>query len=230
MGPLRCLPVRPQLRFVLPVASALLALILVLAILLGHSSGGSSSGPTSPGAPRSSGGFDGAAFPAGVKAHDFTLTDQHGRSVSLSAYRGQIVALAFLSTDCRTCELVAQQVRGALDELEVTPGNGSTGTAPGVRTIFVSTDPKADTPASVSRFLSETSLTGRVAYLTGAPSQLQPIWHAYRIPPASTGKTASEAAATVLLIDRSGTERVGLGLEQITPESLAHDIRLLHAG
>jgi len=33
----------------------------------------------------------------------------------------------------------------------------------------------------------------------------------------------------VLLIDRKGTERVGFGLEQITPESLAHDIRLLAA-
>jgi hypothetical protein len=31
------------------------------------------------------------------------------------------------------------------------------------------------------------------------------------------------------LIDRNGFERVGFGLEQITPEGLAHDIRLLEA-
>jgi cytochrome oxidase Cu insertion factor (SCO1/SenC/PrrC family) len=223
--PLPCVPVRPQLRFVLPVASALLALILALAILLGHSSGGPSGGSTSTGAQRSSGGFDGAVFPSGVRAHDFTLSDQHGRSVSLSAYRGRVVALAFLSSDCRACVLVAQQVRGALDELESHPP-----VAPGVQTIFVSTDPTTDTPASVSRFLSQTSLTDRVEYLTGTTARLRPVWHAYGIAPTSEGKAASEAATTVLLIDRGGAERVGFGLEQITPESLAHDIRLLRAG
>ena len=216
------MPVRPQLRFVLPAVSIALAIALVLAIVLDGApggSGGSSSHSTAQSDGRS-GAFDGAAFPAGVHTHDFTLADQHGRSVSLSAYRGQVVALAFLSTDCRTCVLVAQQVRGALDEL---------GLAPSVRTIFVSTNPDADTPASVSRFLSQTSLTGRVEYLTGTPKQLRPVWHAYGIPPASAGKSASEAAAMVLLIDRAGAERVGFGLEQITPEGLAHDIRLLPA-
>lgn len=213
------MPVRPQLRFVLPAVSIALAIALVLAIVLDGAPGGSSSHSTAQSGGRS-GAFDGAAFPAGVHAHDFTLADQHGRSVSLSAYRGQVVALAFLSTDCRTCVLVAQQVRGALDEL---------GLAPSVRTIFVSTNPDADTPASVSRFLSQTSLTGRVEYLTGTPKQLRPVWHAYGIPPASAGKSASEAAAMVLLIDRAGAERVGFGLEQITPEGLAHDIRLLPA-
>jgi protein SCO1/2 len=207
---------RPPLRLVLPAASLLFALILVLAIVLGDSPGGSSSHSATQ-----NGGFDGAAFPPGVRAHDFTLSDQRGRSVSLSAYRGKVVALAFLSSDCRTCTLVAQQVRGALDELGATPA---------VRTIFVTTDPKADTPASVKRFLNETSLTGRVEYLAGTPAQLRPVWHAYGIPPASAGKAASEAATTVLLIDRSGAERVGFGLEQITPEGLAHDIRLLQAG
>jgi protein SCO1 len=210
---------RSPLRMVLPVASALLALILVLAILLGHSSGGSPGGSTSSGAQRSRGVFDGAAFPAGVRAHDFTLSNQRGQRVSLSSYRGQVVALAFLSSDCRTCVLVAQQIRGALDEL---------GAEPDVRTIFVSTDPAAPN-ARVGRFLAETSLTGRVEYLTGTAAQLRPVWHAYRIPPANAGKAASEAAVTVLLIDRTGFERAGFGLEQITPESLAHDIRLLRA-
>jgi protein SCO1/2 len=219
---------RPPLRLVLPAASLLFALILVLAIVLGDSPGGSSSHSATQ-----SGGFDGAAFPAGVRAHDFTLSDQRGRSVSLNAYRGKVVALAFLSSDCRACVLVAQQVRGALDELEATrhiPKNAPGVTVLGMPTLFVSTDPQADTTASVKRFLNETSLTGRVEYLAGTPAQLRPVWHAYGIPPASAGKAASEAATTVLLIDRSGAERVGFGLEQITPEGLAHDIRLLRAG
>ncbi len=204
---------RYQPRFVLPAVSAILSIALVLAIVLG---GGHDSSPSAPNSNNSN--FDGAAFPPGVRAHDLTLTNQRGERVSLSAYRGKVVVLAFLFSSCRTCVLVANQVRGALDEVEGTPG---------VVTIFVSTDPQADTRASVSRFLSGTSLSGHVEYLTGTSQELQPIWKAYAIAPVSAGKSASEEGSTVLLIDRNGDERVGFGLEQITPESLAHDIRLL---
>jgi protein SCO1/2 len=200
--------------------SAILAIALVLAIVLGDSHSGSSPGSSTPNAGHNSN-FDGAAFPPGVRGHDFTLTNQRGQRVSLSAYRGKVVVLAFLFSNCRTCVLVADQVRGALDEVEGTHG---------VATIFVSTDPRADTRASVSRFLSETSLSGRVEYLGGTAKELRPIWKAYAIPPVSAGRAASEAGATVLLIDRNGSERVGFGLEQITPESLAHDVRLLASG
>ncbi len=200
----------------LPAIAAVLAIVLILAILLGGTHGNSNR--SSARSNTQNGGFDGAAFPKGVRAHDFALANQHGQSVSLSAYRGKVVVLAFLFSDCRTCILVAEQVRGALDELEGISG---------VSTIFVSTDPKTDAHASVSRFLNETSLNGRVEYLTGSTAQLQPVWRAYAIPPVSAGKADSEAGITVLLIDRDGIERVGFGLEQITPESLSHDIRLL---
>ncbi len=213
------MPVPSPLRLLLPAVLAVLAVALILAIVLGGSPGGSSSRPATRGGLGAD--FAGAAFPAGVRAHGFTLEDQRGRIVSLSDYRGQVVALVFLSPDCRTCLLVAQQVRGALDELESHPP-----ARPGVGTIFVSTDPAAPR-VRVGRLFAETSLTGRVEYLTGTAKQLRPVWHAYGVPPASAGKAASEAAVTVLLIDRRGFERVGFGLEQITPEGLSHDIRLL---
>ncbi len=166
-------------------------------------------------------GFDGAAFPAGLRAYDFTLVNQRRQNVSLSSYRGRVVVLAFLFSDCRTCVLVAEQVRGALDELTDTRG---------LATIFVSTDPASDTRASVARFLHETSLSGRVEYLTGTTAQLQPVWSAYGVAPVSSGRTASEAQAPVLLIDRAGIERVGFSPEQITAEGLAHDIGELQNG
>ena len=226
------MPVRYQPRFVLPAVSAIVAITLVLAIVLGNGHGGSSGSPTT----NPSGDFDGAAFPPGVRAHDFTLTNQRGKRVSLSAYRGKVVVLAFLFSRCRTCVLVADQVRGALDELESVPGaSGQGGHTKGgytkdVSTLFVSTDPRTDTRTSVNRFLEGLSLGGRVEYLTGSQKELEPVWKAYSIPPVSAGKSASEEGSTVLLIDRDGVERVGYGLEQITPESLAHDIRLLASG
>lgn len=231
--------VRYQSRFVLPAISAILAIALVVAIVLG-SGGGSPGTATVPNA-NLNGDFTGAAFPAGVHAHDFTLANQHGRHVSLGAYRGKVVVLAFLFSQCRTCVLVADQVRGALDELEsafgasgqgasrkgVATGASTQDSTQDVSTLFVSTDPQTDTRASVNRFLDGVSLAGRVEYLTGSQTQLRPIWNAYSIPPVSAGKAASEEGSTVLLIDRDGFERVGFGLEQITPEGLAHDIRLL---
>ncbi len=205
---------RLKLRLVPPAFVVVLTIAFVVTIVFGHERDGSSGEPSSPS------GFDGATFPAGVYAHDFTLTNQQGRRVSLSTYRGKVVMLAFLSSDCRTCVLVAQQVRGALDELE---------SGPRPTVLFISTDPRADTRASVARFLDETSLEGRVQYLVGSTKQLQPVWRAYAISPASAGRTAVEAGTTVLLVDRHGIERVGFEVEQITPEGLAHDVRLLES-
>lgn len=155
--------------------------------------------------------FDGADLPAGVTAPDFTLTDQSGRRVSMGALRGNVVVLTFLSSNCRACTLVAQQIRGALDQL---------GSPADVRTVFISTDPRSDTRRSAAGFLARVSLTGRASFLLGSRLQLLPVWLAYRA-------SAAEAAIAVLVIDRRGFQRVEFGLEQITPESLAHDIRLL---
>jgi protein SCO1 len=166
---------------------------------------------------RSSSGFDGALLP-GSTAPDFTLTDQSGRRISLRQYRGRVTILTFLYSTCRpTCPLIAQQIRGALDELGGHP----------IPVLIVSADPAADTPASVHRFLGEAALNGRVEYLTGTLTELQPIWRAYDIVPAQLRDANAIHGASVLLIDRAGQKRDLFQVEQLTPESLAHDIRKL---
>jgi protein SCO1 len=164
-------------------------------------------------------GFDGALLPKGVSTPDFTLTDQSGRRVSLSQYRGRVAILTFLSTTCHpTCPLIAQQIRGALDEMSAHP-------AP---VLIVSADPSADTPAAVRRFLGEAALDdGRVEYLTGSPGELRAVWRAYDIVPGQLGDAESPHAAAVLLIDRAGQKRDLFQVEQLTPEGLVHDIRKL---
>ena len=134
-------------------------------------------------------------------ASGFTLTDTAGRPVSLSALRGKVVVLAFLSSACgRTCVLIAQQIRGALDEL-TTP-------APA---LLVSVDPTADTPARRDAFLQAVSLRGRARFLSGPPARLRAVWRAYRVQPLSAGAAAFERSAPVLLVDRGGRERVLFG-------------------
>jgi protein SCO1/2 len=190
-----------------------LALVGAAAILAGViACGGGSAAHPSAGT-----GFAGAALPASLPVRDFTLEDQSGRRVSLAGYRGQVVILAFISSTCgATCILLAQQIRGALDELPRP-----------VPVLFVSVDPHADTGARVRRFLQGVGLTGRVRYLSGSPAALRPIWRAYGIVPVTSDRAAFERAASVLLLDRDGRERVVFGSEQLTPEGVAHDVRKL---
>ncbi|HYM46473.1 MAG TPA: SCO family protein [Solirubrobacteraceae bacterium] len=209
---------RPPLRLALLALTSALVLGLALAVALGGFSGTSRDGspPTSP----SVSGFDGAVLPQSEHARAFTLTDQSGRRVSLSSYGGQVVVLAFLYSTCGpSCTVIAQQIRGALDEL----GHP-------VPVLIVSADPAADTPARVRRFLAQASLTGRVHYLTGPISALRPAWHAYGAVPASAGRSAFERSASVFLVDSQGRLRIVFPVEQLTPEALAHDIGRLQSG
>ena len=48
--------------------------------------------------------------------------------------------------------------------------------------------------------------------------------------PASAGPATFSSYAFVMLVDASGRERVLFESEQLTPESLSHDIRVLQAG
>lgn len=197
-------------------AGAVLGPLLLAALLAGCSSGSSSSS-SSVSQPAGATGFEGAALPPGVLAPAFTLTDQHGHSVSLASYRGQVTIVAFVYSTCgATCVVIAQQIRGALDELSRP-----------VPVLLISADPAADTPARVRDFLSRVSLSGRVSYLRGDAAQLRRVWHAFGVTPASADRAAFDRSAPVYLIDRAGRERVIYQLEQLTPEAVAHDVRKL---
>jgi protein SCO1/2 len=202
-------------RLPLLAAAALAVLTAVLVLLLS----GTSSRNASRAGGESTSAFAGAPLPRALRAADFTLTDQSGRPVSLAGTHGQVRVLTFLSTSCApACPLVAQQIRGALDELAHAP-----------QVLIVSADPAADAPPRVTRFLAQVGLSGRVHYLTGSARALQAVWLAYGVKPLRSGRAAFERAAEVHLIDGGGRERVLFGLEQLTPEGLAHDVRVLAA-
>jgi protein SCO1/2 len=206
-----------------PVRALVLALASVALLAGCGTSGSSPPAASSPGSTGTEAKLEGAALPGEVPAPGFTLTDQRGRRVSLSDYRGRVVVLTFLYSTCGApCVLIAQQIRGALDELDEEHVRGPVA-------LIVSADPAADTPAHVASFLAEVSLTGRVEYLTGSLSQLRPIWSAYHVRPASAGRTTFQEYASVLLVDRRGAQRVLFQSEQLTPEGISHDVRVLEA-
>jgi protein SCO1/2 len=195
------MPVRARLALLV---GATLVLLAALAIVVFAGSADRSSGQ----------GFEGALRPKGIPPADFALRDQDGRAVRLSDYRGRPVILTFMYSTCRdTCPLTAQQIRIALDQLGAD-----------VPTLAVSVDPANDTPLNAKRFLAKQSLTGRMRFLLGDRAQLAPIWKSYFIQPQGKG---FDHSAYVLLIDRRGVQRVGWPVDQLRPEGLAHDLRLL---
>ena len=160
-------------------------------------------------------GFEGALRPPDLRAEPLDgLRDEDGRPLSLTRHKGQVVVMTFLYTTCEdTCPLTAQQIRGALDDL---------GTD--VPVVAVSVDPANDDAENARRFLVEQQMIGRMHFALGDEQALERQWSAYGIAPQRDGK---EHSAYVVLVDGDGYQRIGWPVDQLTPEGLAHDIRVL---
>lgn len=152
-------------------------------------------------------------------APDFTLTDGvSGRAVTLSAHRGQVIALTFLYTTCPdVCPLTATRFRAAQTELQ--------GDASRVTFIAVSVDPDRDTPKAVQDFSTAHGLAANWYYLVGGRAQLSPVWAAYGIG-VQAGSTTVTHNDAVYLIDARGRERVLLHSEDLAGD-LTSDLRAL---
>jgi protein SCO1/2 len=176
-------------------------------IVLGATSGGDSE----PVAPPNT--FAGASMPH-VSAPDFELKDQEGKRVSMRALRGRPVAVTFLYTHCQdTCPIMAQTIRGALDDL----GHD-------LPALAIAVDPPNDTPRSARKFLAEQRVTGRLDFVLGSRAELRPVWRGFGVQPQ---RVTQEHIARITLVDARGIQRVGYPGSQATPERIAHDLRLL---
>jgi protein SCO1 len=214
------LGVNPRTRLVLVAIAALSLSGAVLAATVGRSEDDSSgpaaivedldaNGPHSP--------FKGAVRPK-VPPADFALRDQDGVLVRLADLRGKVVVLSPMYTTCQdTCPLVAQQIRGALDDLPRSARRG-------VRALAVSVDPNNDSPRTARRFLATRRVRAYLDFLLGSWQALQPVWKAYGF---ARQTEAREHNSYVVLIDKLGRQRVGFPVNYLTPEALAHDIAAL---
>jgi protein SCO1/2 len=189
----------------------LVAVAALAAVVLMAPRAQAPSAPVTPGLK-----FEGAPIPKGVRAPDFSLTDQDGWRVDMASLRGRPAIVTFLYTHCQdTCPVEAQQIKGALDLL----GHD-------LPALAISVDPANDTPESARAFLNENRMTGRMEFALGSREQLEPLWDAYAVRPQS-GK--EEHQARIVLVDSRGFQRIGFPITEVTPERLAHDLRLLEA-
>ncbi|MGI8945153.1 MAG: SCO family protein [Thermoleophilaceae bacterium] len=162
--------------------------------------------------------FEGATLPAGVRAPGLrAVRTQDGERLTMRSLRGDPVIVTFLYTTCEdTCPAQAQQIKGALAEL---------GTD--VPALAIAVDPARDDPASARAFLSKQRMTGRIDFLLGARPALHRLWRAYGAQPQ---REDLEHTARLVLVDPRGIQRVSFPIDQLTPERLAHDLRLLADG
>jgi protein SCO1/2 len=196
--------------------AVLIALLVAIGTIL-LTRGVATTGSSGAAAVVSASPFDGASMPVGLRAANFSLTDQNGHRVTLSSYRGHVVVLTFIHSLCHdTCPFMVEQIKGALNDL---PRDGS-----GVPAIGVSADPSEDTVANRKAFLAKHEMSGRLAFLNGPMPAMRRIWDAYHIQPVTP---KIDHSTFVLLIDKRGIERVGFAADQLTPEGLSHDIRVL---
>jgi protein SCO1/2 len=191
-----------------------LGIVIVAAIGVSNSSDNTSTAEPSGQVSAPSSAFEGALLPKGVRAPSFSLHDERGRRVTMKEYRGKPVVVTFLYSHCRdTCPVQAQQIKGALDDL----GHD-------LPALAISVDPSGDTPASVDHFNREQGVTGRIRWVLGSEAQLRPLWDGFH----TTSQTPqAEHMARLVLVDKRGFQRIGYPASQVTPERLAHDLRLL---
>src|SRR5947209_7637129 len=197
-----------------------LLIVLVVAVLGARTHlGGTTPGSSFP--TTNSSGLQGTDL-GGTPAPDFRLTDQFGKPISLSQFKGKPVILTFLYTHCPDqCPLTAEKLHAVMLNL------GSD--AQKVAVLAVSTDPKGDTTAAALNFSKVHKMENYWHYLVGTHDQLSPIWSSYSVyaapTPTSTGGSVNHTSA-IFIIDKQGHERVYFGNDASSAQ-LTTDMQIL---
>lgn len=150
---------------------------------------------------------------------DFALTNQDGQPFRLAEVRGRPVLLFFGYTSCPDmCPVTMSRITGALGQL----GKG----AAEVVTLFVSVDPKRDTPTVLKEYVGSfnTPLIG----LTGSEPEVARVaaqYHAsFEVVQTGTPNYLVNHTSAIFLIDRQGKLRQYFKYDE-KPEILAGAIQ-----
>ena len=166
--------------------------------------------------------FRGSEPPEPMAAPSFSLRSYTGETVRMRDLRGKAVAVTFLDTQCKeACPVIAGQIAKGLDRL-----GRSERTA--VAALAITVDPDEDTPANVRAFLREHRAVGKLEYLIGPNAELERVWDEFQVLPSARSGDDDIHSAPVRIYDVRGrwvaTLHPGVDL---TPENLAHDLRLV---
>jgi cytochrome oxidase Cu insertion factor (SCO1/SenC/PrrC family) len=135
----------------------------------------------------------------GIPAPNFTLVNQFGQSMSLSAFRGKVVVLAFTDSECTTvCPLTSESMLAAKQLL------GRAGDQ--VQLIGVDANPGATKVSDVLAYSRAHGMVNQWDFLTGSAKQLAAVWKAYDIY-VQIEKGQVDHTPAVYIIDTRGREQ-----------------------
>ncbi|HET8605786.1 MAG TPA: SCO family protein [Gaiellaceae bacterium] len=148
-----------------------------------------------------------ATWPAGSKiAPDFSLRDQDGQPVSLSALRGRPVIVTFIDPLCRDfCPLEAKVLNKVVDTLPQ-------GQRPAI--VAVSVNRWANARRFLLQDVTKWRLVPEWRWAVGSPAALGSVWKKYAIGVQATSKTIAGVTVhqishteAAYLVDASGHQR-----------------------
>ena len=161
-------------------------------------------------------------------APNFQLVDQTGRATSLAQFRGRVVLIAFVDSQCTTiCPLTTESMVEALRLLGPA--------APDVQLLGINANPLALKVSDVAAYTRAHEMQGKWRFLTGALPQLEKVWRDYHVYVSAINNDIDHQPAMVL-IDPVGREHkiymTQMSYEGVAPQAqvLADDIAKLLPG
>jgi len=152
----------------------------------------------------------------------FELTRSDGSSFGLSELRGDVVLLFFGYTSCPdVCPTTLAGLKLAVSKLN--PKNADL-----VKVLFVTVDPKRDTPERVQTYVSR--FNPAFIGLSGTQAQLEKVWNDYgvtqiEVPEAASASYTLDHTARITMIDQDGNLRVSYGFDAAV-DDIVHDVEL----
>jgi protein SCO1 len=158
-------------------------------------------------------------LPKIAPAPEFTLTSQDGMPVSLTDFRGKVVAVTFIYTLCTdTCPVLTPMMSFVQDRL---------GPDFGTKIAFVSitVDPERDTPAVLKEYAEAFGANpAGWAFVTGAPETIREVTRRYGVFAAKTADGDVDHSFLTSIVDRRGILRVQYLGARFDPEEFRRDL------
>ena len=187
-----------------PAAGA--ASALVLAACASGAAGSATSGPGGSGDPGSgmaaavsNPALDTGSSLGGQPAPGIRLVNQFGQHMALSQFRGKVVILSFVDSQCtNVCPLTTASMLEAKQLL------GAAGSQ--VQLLGVDANPKAISRSDVMAYSRVHGMVNQWDFLTGSLAQLEAVWRAYDIA-VQIQRGMIDHTPALFVIDQRGRER-----------------------
>lgn len=155
-------------------------------------------------------------------APNFQLKNANGNLVHLSDYQGKIVLLFFGYTYCPdVCPTTLAELKLVSDQIGEKASQ--------IQVIFISVDPKRDTPEIAQKYVEQFS--PNFLGLSGSLQELTPVWDQYGVYREVVDGTSPtnyivNHTARVILVDQAGNMRLSYGF-QTPKEDIVNDLMIL---